>query len=779
MEQAHNTPDRAPVKKRIQHIGFYVLIGITLLTPLFFIPLEIIPFQFSRTFLVFIGVVVVALLFLYNSFQRGTVTFSWSYLHIALLVLPSLYLIAALFSTQPSLSFLGYQLETDTFGFIFLGVALSTVIAWTLHGRRNVFTLLLTFMVAAWVVFIFQAIQIIFGAPFSLSFLSNPSSNLIGTWNDFGLFAGLVGVLTLLTLESLPLPKKHYHLLFGTFIVSLFFLALVNIREAWILFGITSFATLIFALTSTFFSRENQHPIFWQRIPSLIGLVTAIFFLSFGGGVATFLQESASISVFEARPSVQSTIGIAASVYKDSPVVGSGPNTFASQWLLHRPSDIVQTPFWNVAFDSGSGFILSSFATGGALVTLGWLVLIILILFTTVRSLFVADGSNKQAYFILSMTILGVLYLLASHIVYAPSQTLSLLLFLFIGLFLVSINDTSLAHSLRLDLKNSPRAGFAFVLIGVSVSLVLLGGVYVVGKKYISVVYHNQAVLYANAGDFDKSFATLSTAVRLDAQDRFYRTAALINLAQVNQIVTTGTSDTETQQRFQSTLAGAVQNTDAALAQNDQSFQNWIVRGLVFQSVVPLQIEGSLENTLSVYARAQALNPHDPEISWRLAQMYRDLGDTENARLSIDAALQRKADYTNAILLRAQIELDDGNLEKAIESIKNAIFFEPRNSTLLYQLGILSLQNESYIEASQALEASLQQTPDFANASFFLAQAYAFLDRYDEAAALMSSLIPTNPDNELIIEYRSALSEGRNPFNQVPVAPETEDEVIQ
>lgn len=774
------TPSPSPSSSpTFGNIGLYATFAMFFLVPVFFVPLQFAPLQLSKTLLVLALLVLGIFAFLFSSLKKGTLRISWSLLHIAIWLLPLTYFISALFSSQPYISFLGYRLDTDTFGFVLLAAVLTHIVGFVFVKKSHIFSALIVLLFGAWVVMAFQFVQVVFGAPFPL--FSDPTNNLIGRWNDLGVFIGLVASLLVLALESLPLPKRHHLILTGTFLLTLLFMVLANMFEVWVLFASVSFVALVIGVSRKFLSEKSPAKDIATGVFSGLGFIVALFFIFSGGNFATIAQQTLSINAFEVRPSFQATTGVLSAAYNEDPIFSSGPNTFGNLWLLHRSSEIVQTPFWNVSFNAGSGTLFSSAAAGGLVVALAWLLFVVALVYTVFRVLVSNSTQEQRSYFVVSMSAVGALYLLLIHLLYAPTQSITLLLFLFVGLFLASISDTKFVREIEIPLRKSHRAGFAFVLGGIVIFLFALSSVYVVGSKYVSIFYHNRAITTANSGDFEGGFVALNRAAQLDAQDRYYRTAALISIAEMNRIVNSGDSTEASQEAFQNALASAVQSANVAVERNSSSFQNMMVRGLVFESVVPLQIEGAFENAVAVYDAARTLNPLDPEIDYRLAQMYVARGDVVAAREALAEALSRKADYTDAILLLAQIELDAGNLSEAIDTVRGAVFFEPQNPVLLYQLGILLLQDENYEEASLAFEAALSLDPVFANAAFFLAQAYAFTDKLEEATQLMEQLIERSPENrELLEEYRDALNEGVNPFSNAPVAPDEElEEVVE
>lgn len=765
---------QAPQKHGL--FGLHTIIYLALFfVPTFVIPLSVVPFQYSKTLLVLIATVIVASALLYIGFKKSNIRLTWSPLLLSLWGLPLAYLIASIFSQSPSLSFFGYQLDIDTFGFMTLGAFTATVVAAALSHER-LMGALKAFGVGALIVFLFQLIQVLFGAPLPLATLGDPIVNLVGRWNDFGVFAGLVGLLSLLAYSTMPLKAWHKVVLAVTFVVSIFFLALVSVNEIWILFGVISFALLIILTLRAV--RDRNAARFSAVLLSGLGVAAAIIFFFFGG-LAANLQTTFAINSLEVRPSLEGTTDILREVYANEPIVGSGPNTFASNWLLDRPDAVLNTIFWNTPFNTGSGMIPTAFVGGGVLVLIAWLVFSLLILYTLVRALFTAPLSGKS-YTVTVFSALAVFYLLIVQYIFAPSQSIVLLFFLLLGVFLASLRGTTLMRELPISLE-APGLRQAYVVGAVVIMLVSLYAVYGTARTYASSVYHERAVQTANQGDIDGGRALIGTALTLQEQDRYYRTSALISLAKMNQIINENAEVTdETRTAFQSELVQAIEATTRAVEIDDTAYANWITRALIYANVVPLGIDGAFENAALTLEEARARNPKSPEVDYRLAEIHLATNDQESARTFLQAAIQKKQNYTNAVLLLAQLELNAGNLGEAIESVRSLVFFDPQNPVLLYQLGILLLQDQNYEEAALAFEAALGQQNDYANAAFFLAQSYAFLDRIDEAAQLMGQLAALNPDNELVVQYAADLFDGTNPFAPGEVAtPEDEEEVVQ
>ncbi len=763
MEQSQDFSFRSPIA-RIDGWAPAILAAFAFLLPFFFVPNALFPLQFSKVMLALCALVAIVVILAAQTLRSGTFSTRWSWLTLAVAALPVTYAVSSVFSSVPSLSFFGYQLDQDTFGFIALAAALALAVSLAVTSEKRIFYTLYGLLFGVWVLFLFQCIQLFFGTPIGLGIFSSPIQNLLGKWNDVGLFAGLVASLVLLSLEVLPLSVFATLVLAATLLLSLIILTIVNVPLAWLLLGIVAFATLIFSIMRYHAVSARASEAKARGVASCLVLGVVIFFVFFGSGAAGALQNRLNIRALEVSPSFSGTLGVLENVYAKSPFFGSGPNTFSSQWFLYRPPETLSTVFWATEFTAGFGYIPTAFTTGGMLVGAGWLLLIGLFLFLAVRALLTTPVASDQSYFLLVATALGSVFLLAVHVFYVPSQSLTLLLFVFLGLFMASVGATPLSRPLSVSFGQNPRLGFLTVLLIAVTTVISLVSVYAAGEVYASSVFEARALARSNAGDIPGALSLARQAVALSPQDRYYRTLTTLELAELGALIRSGASDVKTQQAFQSGLTQAINASREAVNLDPLSYDNWMNRASVYAAVVPLQIQGAIENAMVGFETARKLNPRSPEVDYQEAALKAYANDYEGARKAAEASIAKKADYTPAILLLAQISLNEGNIADAISSLTSALVFTPEDPSLLYQLGLLQLQNKEYQNAADSFTDALSVAPDFANAAFFLAQADVFLGKTGDALSLFKGLEVKNPDNAVLKDVIAKLESGVNPF---------------
>lgn len=774
MQESHELPHHTPGSS----IASLALVVLAFLLPLFFIPNAVFPFELSKTLLSLVVVVIILIAFSVKTLRSGTLSIPWSWLSFSILILPLAYLISSVFSSVPSLSFFGYELDQDTFGFIALCAALSFATAFAATSKERIWRTLFALLIGGWVVILFQFVQILFNVPINFGIFSAPTNNLLGKWNDVGLLISLVASLSLLSFETLSLSKTRKIVLGMTFLASLILMVFINFPLAWYLLGLVSFMTVVFV-----FMRH----VAWKGeggvgrgIASCIVLAVTVFVAFFGSGLTTSLQDHYNISSLEVSPSFQGTLSIIEGVYAKDPFFGSGPDTFSNDWLLYRPVSTVSTAFWSTEFGSGFAYIPSALATGGIVVGIAWLLLIVFFLLVAVRALFSVSSGTGHAYFLVVATALGSAFLLAAHLFYTPSPPLTLLLFIFFGLFIASLRGTPFVRTVSVTFSNSPRLAFVCVVAIAAVLVMSLVSLYGAGEVYASSVIEGKASLRSTANDIPGAISEANEAVSLLAQDRYYRALTNLELAQISTILQSGASDPKTQSNFQNALSQAITFSADAIAL-DPSYDNWMTRASIYESVVPLNITGASDNAVAALESARKVNPASPEVDYQEATLKAYAKDDLGAKAAAQASLAKKADYTPAIFLLAQIALNEGDLSDAITSLKSALVFTPNDSSLLYEIGVLDLEAKNYTDAADAFTQALVITPDYANATFFLGEADVFLGQDTTALSLFQSLEVKNPNNATLTAVITKLQSGQNPFAEAPTTlpPETTPSIAQ
>ncbi|MEX2405057.1 MAG: tetratricopeptide repeat protein [Candidatus Paceibacterota bacterium] len=761
--------DSAPEQKQqnFKRSAWVALIATLILLPIVFVPSSLFPFGLTKVFVLTAGVLIATALWLLGTLAEGEIQVPKHPVFIALFALPIVYLLSALFSGSFLHSFLGNGFEIDTVLSILL-LALITFLASVLfQGKERARTFLSGLFIAFILVALFQILRLIVGGDAVTlgTFFSNVD-NMVGKWNDLGMLSGLFVVLSLITLE-LPLKKIQRGVLYVALLLALFIMIVVNFTLAWVIVGI--FALLFFIYTLSFglvYSKRKNERGSYIPVRPLVVFLFALVFVIAGGPLGNTISSAFDISQIEARPSWGATFEMAEESFKENPLFGAGPNNFRSQWVMHKPDGINETIFWNTDFNVGIGSIPTSIVTTGAVGVIAWFALLLLFLLVGFRYIGRSNTDDPTTAFLEISSFFAAIYGWIFLIAYVPNIVVAALTFAFMGIFLAVQREKGTLPTLSISGFSSPRQAFGVTFVAITLLIGVVAWGYIATTRYVAAVYFQKGVQLANTStDIDSVESHITQAARLHNSDQYHRTLAELTLLRLNQVLSQENVPEETlRTQFQNTLSNAVGFARNATNINPDNYQNWMTLGRVYATITPLEIEGAYESAVAAYDRARELNPHNPEIELTRARLEISSGNMDEARNFIQAALEKKNNYTEAVFLLSQLEAQSGNIEQAISAARSATILAPNDPTVFFQLGLLYYTEEQFADAVPTLERAVILLPTYSNAKYFLGLSYFQEDRVDDAIAQFEDLVTLNPDNQEVQDILENLQAGETPF---------------
>lgn len=768
----------------LESLSRRLLYLLVVLVPLIFWPGTFLGLETIKTYVLLILVLVVAAVYLATGWQSGTLKRISSWWLVALWVLP----LAALFSSLSSgailHSLIGSGLETDTFFALAIFALLATLVPFVLSTRRDLSNVLMLLLGVGLINNLFQLLRLIGNFTF-LNIFDPTAANLIGKWNELGIFAGLTLLISLAFISLLPWRRTKFlaGLVITAGITSFLVLLLVNYNLAWLL---TSIGALAILAGQLIFGQLSPRRLFRFINPATIVLVISLFFFWFGQvgntpaplnakfDLGTFINNVTGrlgVQVLEVYPSWPSTWMIAKSSLANNPVFGIGPNKFAAEWFKTRPVDVNETLFWQDSFKVGAGLVPSAVATLGVVGILSYALLILSVFGSGL--LIWRQRSRELIDSILIFIIwLLTIYLWIFSIVYIPGIVILTLTFFFTGLLISALSVGR--EGLEYNSVSQTRLGKIVATFGQSGGLVVVFILLaLVGQSFWSNVTYNRGLLASFSGDLIKGERLIARAASLNPSDIFYRSLVDLDLAFMSQIAAaTDLKPEEVQQRFQAALSAAIANAQKARDYNSTNYLNWLYLGRVYESVVPLKVPNTYEEALKAYTKAKELAPSMPSVLLAFARLEIAAGNTAAARDYLDQALKVKRDYTEAIFIWAQIDSASGNLNRAIALADQAAKISPNNPVTFFSLGLLNYQAGNYTRARDALEQAVLLNPNYANARYFLGLSYDALGANARALEQFKILLPANNTPE-INQIITNLEAGRRALaNTTPPAPE-------
>lgn len=756
---------------------FLILIGLLVLIPTFFAPLPFVSFQFSKSLIFSILVVLATVFFLIGLIRRGSIEIPKSSILISGMALLIVYVLSSIFSNSLTGSFFGYGFEVRVASIFILLYVTTVLVALAFNSTKKIIAGLTAFMLVATLLSLFHVLRLWFGPGFlSLGIFVDLANNTIGRWNDLSLFFGLSAIISIVTIEMLDLRRIHKLILWLCLALSLFVLVVINFTVVWWVLAFVLMAFFVnqavivssgrLAVVEAVEGQETRLEPAKRKIAIralIVGIVSVFFVLPIGVDLAGSLVDRFGVNNVEVRPSWVATYEVFRESVKTPPILGSGPNRFDTQWQLYRP-DINQSNFWNAEFDSGIGLVPTSFVELGLLGVLAWTAFLLTIVYSGLRAIH-SKHSNQLIRYLTTCSFMAILFLWIMSVLYVPGLSLVVLTFFFTGLFIASTRIAGTIKTIKLDFSRNPTMNFVATVSWVLVILLVTGLGYVLFEKGRSSVYFQKAI---NAQDLDSAETQLRSAIRLAENDIYYRTLSEISLARINMLIAGASNQAQASEaeiaEFYRLLPVTVEAALAAQKTDPADYQNHLLVARIYESLVPLGIEGSYESAKSAYEEALKLSPRNPAIYLGIARLEAVNNNLSGAEENVIKSLELKSNYIDAIFFQSQVDILKGDINAAVRTAEQAVLVAPNDPLPYFRLGVLKYEARNFAGAAQALENALAFVPVYANARYFLGLSYSRLGRNAEAIAQFEDLKLTNPDNAEVNMILNNLVAGRDPF---------------
>ncbi len=143
---------------------------------------------------------------------------------------------------------------------------------------------------------------------------------------------------------------------------------------------------------------------------------------------------------------------------------------------------------------------------------------------------------------------------------------------------------------------------------------------------------------------------------------------------------------------------------------------------------------GQIEPALVSYRNALALAGDDPDWLYLVGILKQGQGQFDQARTYFSRSLERNPLYVPALIRRARINLDAGDLEAAEQDLEQALIVRPVSAAAIAEMGRLALEQGDAGQAVQRLTRALELDPGANQLHAPLAIAYRNLGDMDKAS---------------------------------------------
>jgi tetratricopeptide (TPR) repeat protein len=194
--------------------------------------------------------------------------------------------------------------------------------------------------------------------------------------------------------------------------------------------------------------------------------------------------------------------------------------------------------------------------------------------------------------------------------------------------------------------------------------------------------------------------------------------------------------------------------------QNSDPKSSPILVGLIPALLVAITFVLLSANRLEAYSDEitlwQQVLRHQPSNSlahYNLGMLLNHAGREEESFAELQAAIQAKPDFPNALSAFGFALTHRGQFNEALDVLHAALAIEPGHVAALNNLGLTLTEMGRAPEAIEPLEHALKLNPDFVEARINLSRALTNMGRQAQAIEMLRSALALNPDDPTALNY--------------------------
>lgn len=758
-----------------------VLVLVLGLFPVLFLPVSFAPQHFTKIMFVLAGVLLALVCHTLAALRKGGFSLTVPWALLGFWGVAAAYAASTIFSGDIEDSLFGDTFSPNSTAFVCVMALIMSVLVMMRSSKRAIISVFSLLMCSGVFLGVFHLFRAAFGADaLTFGIFQGAVTTPYGSWNGLAIFSGLIVLIGIVAFQELKLSVLKKALIGFATILALAILAIVNFYAIWIaLAGISLVALVYNLLQKQYAHAPNAKGGGIAAIAvSVLVLIVSLSFAIAGSTIGNVISTATGISYVEVRPSHTATLDILKQVYGEvNAVTGIGANKFVDAWRMYKNPAINETIFWSAPFESGSGYLPTSFVTTGFIGVAAWAVFLLALLGHAVRMFRKGDRKDQGWGFIGVASFVATAYLWGVAIIYTPSATTMLLTATVTGIFLAAYSVLVPRRKFEFSFFASRAAGVVLVGIAVFVIIGSAGVLYVTGQRYAAIYTYLGKGTFQEGTTLDQMQERVVHAYARSSNDLYARDIAVMRMLQMDSFLASADGSSETnRQEFQAMVTQAIDSARLATAADPTEPLNWIVLGQVYSMLTFVSVEGAYERAVEAYDLARVYDPQNPAIVLLRAQLESRRGEMEIARQFADESIRMKPNYIEALHFLSQIDIVEGKVADAIARVRATTVIEPANPARHYQLGVLLVSTKDLAPAISAFERAIELDPQFANARYFLSLAYAETGDYDRAIEQMRVVEELNPDNADVKQIIGQLESGQ-PVSFPGVSTETQPAV--
>ncbi len=763
-------------------INEWVVLVAAALIPLFFLPFTSQALELPKQVALLVLVTIIFLSWVGSMLIEKAIVLRRTIANLGALIFLGVMIVATLFSNAKYISGIGdggeeYVSLATTALFVFLFFAIVNLPARVKIANKVILVFIVVTGLAALQAFLSYAGLNV------LPFIKNQSFNFVGSTVTLGLLSAVAVVATatyflVADLGKNTLAKRIVAGVFGFF--SLLIVLVINFWPIWVAVIVGLVALLAYALVRP----RSISRLTWLAVPMGVLVLAALFLF-----VNVPLPVRAPVEIF---PSTQQSFKITGEALKSSPILGSGPGTFADDFSRFRDTLINKSSVWYVRFDRANSFLLTLAATTGFAGLIAWLFLVVIGLWKSAAYLIFGKERDDANWLSTLGLTAAFLASVAGMIFYGASLAT---LFVFWVVFALLMRAVS-KDSVTIRFSDSPRAALGMTFFFVLTVILFTVGWFVTGTKLYADTLSAKAGSRDASKQIDLALGEFEKAASANGQsDLVLRNLAQAYLIKIQALLYDQTMDaTARGKKINDLTMAAINTAKQATVISSKNVQNWSLLGAVYETI-SAYVSDAPENAIAAYNQAVLLEPASPVQHLGLGRVHMILANRAStsatsakddaakaaaqkvktdelaaAEAEFGKALELKSDYAQASYQLAVVYERQGKANEAIKKLEEVATQNPNDAGVVYSLGLMYYLTGTKDKAEAALTRAIAIDETYADARWLLATVYEDAKKYSEALTQLNAILKTDPENATVKTRVDAVTAEMN--GKAPTTPD-------
>lgn len=735
-------------KNKTEKFILYLIKGITILLPLFFLPfgentgID----NYNKQYLLWVVIPLLLFLYFFNSIRRGRFIMRVSIFSWPIIFFIAISALSSIFSLDRFTSTFGAHGNPVMPLMTLVALALwFQLIVQVIDHKRDIFGIL-KYLLFGYFLLLFFVSLYIFGVFNENGFIVKLIGLSQGGTEELALYISILAVFISSMMINIPKNEivffKKEKLFFKIlFLLSFILLVSLNFIPAWVCFAAGVISAWLLPKAACI--KKEKTSLVGKIGIAIMGLVVVLLFTSHFMVYEKIVPEERSYQKYQLDQA--NTLKLAFRGIADRSLLGTGPDTFRYAFSSYRDSAMNMSKYWKLRFNSSYPHILEIIITTGVLgffSYLGLITVMFIFIYRLWRRYMRTAKTDDTVWTGIGISITSVLIaLILIQFLYSTNTNLLFLFWLFAALIMLFgyLTNGKNLNEYVLVKESNPRM-FAslpvvgFVWLTLSVTLLSLSFKYYAGElKYVQArAGSNEATNYQNAinlNPYRSQYPIKLAKYRLErALNELKKDDGDVNMIMVENLIN-------------ESLEAAKQ----AIMSNPESVAAHETMGMVYRRISSFS-EGSNEKAIVAFKKASELEPSNPVLYTELAEIHMDLNNYNEAAVDFKKASELKPDYYRARIGLAKAYIEGDEYDEAL-TVLNKLAKETPTAEILYQKGRAYFNKKSYSEAASSFRTVLSISPNHANAIYSLGLALEEEGKIEQALYFFKKAKDLNPDN--------------------------------